>query len=76
MYASRNFRTKKQFKEAVAAGEKIEVFQPGGYFPTPKEFLVGSGVTATCVVEGPHYPNPHTFYASVTVVDGIVTKIK
>jgi len=27
-------------------------------------------------VEGPHYPKPHTWYASVTVKDGIVIKVK
>jgi len=29
MYSSVNFKTKKEFKEAVAKGEKIRLFAPG-----------------------------------------------
>lgn len=59
MYAVKNFRTKKELKEAVAAGD-VPVFQPGGMFPTK--------AGPTCV-EGPHYPEPHKWYASATVVE-------
>ena len=27
-------------------------------------------------VEGPHYPEPHRWYARVTLKNGIVTKVK
>ena len=66
MYADHNFKTKKQFKEAVAAGEKIRLYAPGLGKPTD------NGSEA---VEGPWYPKPHTWYASVKVVDGVVVKV-
>jgi hypothetical protein len=67
MYASRNFKSKKQFKEAVQAGEKVTLWSPG--MGTPP-------VNGSTCVEGPHYPEPHRWYATVTVVGGIVTKVK
>lgn len=67
MYTTKNFPSKKAFKEAVANGEKVTLFAPGiGTPPT----------NGTCAVEGPHSPKPHTWYAEVTVKDGIVTKVK
>lgn len=66
-YASKNFKTKKALREAVAAGEKVTVFQPG----------LGQSVhNGTEYLEGPHYPAPHTWYAQVTVKDGIIVKVK
>jgi hypothetical protein len=66
-YAAKNFKTKKALKEAVAAGEKIEIFNPGlGTAPT----------NGRAFLEGPHYPKPHTWYAEVTVADGVITKVK
>lgn len=68
-YTSINFKTKKAFKEAVAAGKRITVFQPGGLFPDPT-------FPGTCCVEGPHAPKPHTWYASVKLDEtGKVVKI-
>ena len=69
MYASRNFPSKKSFREAVAAGEKITVFQPNDFFNTP---IPRDGKVC---VEGPHYPKPHTWYASVTLKGGYVVKV-
>ena len=66
-YASINFKTKKQFKEAVARGDKITLFAPG--LGEPKK----DGVE---FVEGPHYPKPHTWYAQVSMDRGFVTKVK
>ncbi len=67
MYASKNFVSKKSFKEAVANGEQITLYAP----------LMGSPKTqGQEFVEGPWYPKPHKWYAEVTVVDGIVTKVK
>jgi len=73
MYATHNFRTKKEFKEAVARGEKVRIFQPGGMFNPPEENEHYSGVAT---VEGPHFPKPHTWYAQVELVDGIVVKVR
>ena len=54
-------------KEAVKNGERVTLFAPG--MGTPKE-------NGTEYVEGPHYPKPHKWYASVTVKDGIVISVK
>lgn len=67
MYTSENFKSKKAFKEAVAAGKRVTLFAPG---------LGSPPHNGTCAVEGPHYPKPHTWYAEVTVKDGIVVKVK
>ena len=66
-YVSPNFKTKKALKEAVAQGQRVTVFSPGP-FPANE-----NGREA---IEGPHYPQPHTWYASVEVVNGVVTKVK
>lgn len=67
MYTTTNYPSKKKFKEAVKNGERVTLFSPG--FGTPardgKEF-----------VEGPHYPKPHSWYAEVTMQDGVVVKVK
>jgi hypothetical protein len=67
-YVDPNFKTKKALKEAVAAGELVTVFQPGGMYPATQ-----NGETS---IEGPHFPKPHTWYARVEVKDGVVTKVK
>jgi len=67
MYVDPNFKTKKAMKEAVAAGKKVEVYSPAGLFSGP--------LTGEFSVEGPHYPKPHTWYARVKVVEGIVEKV-
>lgn len=69
MYTTKNFKTKKALREAVENGEKIGIYQPG---PFGGEEL-GDGKFA---VEGPHYPEPHRWYAAVTVENGIITKVK
>jgi len=67
MYTLRNFKTKKDLKEAITKGEKIEIYAPG--LGTP----VYNGIE---YLEGPHYPTPHTWYAQVTMKDGLVIKVK
>ena len=67
MYTSINFKTKKALKEAVAAGKQITLFAPG--LGEPKQ-------NGKEYVEGPHYPQPHTWYAEVEMKDGIVTKVR
>lgn len=69
MYATTNFKTKKAFKEAVKSGIAVHVFQPNNMFATKP---VTDGVVC---VEGPHYPAPHTWYASVTLKGGVVVKV-
>jgi hypothetical protein len=66
MYTAKNFQTKKALKEAVAKGEHVTIYSPGIGFPAVngKEF-----------VEGPHYPQPHKWYATVVMKDGLVVKV-
>lgn len=70
MYCTTNFQRKKALKEAIAAGKKIGVFQPNDFFNTP---IPRDG---NVCVEGPHYPKPHTWYASVELKDGYIVKVK
>jgi hypothetical protein len=65
-YVSPNYPSKKALREAVAAGKPVSVFSPGP-FPVASEGKVA--------VEGPHYPEPHRWYAQVVVKDGRVIKV-
>lgn len=69
MYTTRNFKTKKALKEAVAAGEQVTYFQPGPFGGNEK-------LNDTFCVEGPHFPEPHKWYATCTAVDGVIVKVK
>lgn len=66
-YVNPNYKSKKEFKEAVLAGVVHETYNPSGMFPTTQN---GSDV-----IEGPHYPKPHKWYASVVVEDGKVARV-
>jgi hypothetical protein len=67
MYTSINFKTKKQLKEALANGKKVGVFSPGP-FPCPDNGKVA--------LEGPHYPEPHKWYAQAIVENGYIISVK
>ena len=67
-YVIRNFKTKKAFMEAVKNGEELSLYNPSGMFPTNQ-----NGIE---FVEGPHYPQPHRWYARVEMEDGIVKEVK
>jgi hypothetical protein len=69
MYTHRNFKTKRGLKEAVARGDMITVFQPG----PPGGAVPRDGVV---YLEGPHYSEPHKWYAQATLKDGKVVKVK
>lgn len=68
MYCDRNFKTKKAMKEAFKAGDQITVYQPGGMFPSQKD--------GSICIEGPHFPEPHKWYANVEIKNRIIIKIK
>ena len=70
MYLHRNdFKSKKAVKEAVAKGEKLTYFQPGPFGGNePKE--------GTIFLEGPHYPQPHRWYAQCEAKDGVIVRCK
>lgn len=67
-YVRPNYPTKKAFIEAVKAGVPLETYNPSGMFPTTRN---GSDV-----IEGPHYPAAHKWYAAVVVRDGVVISAK
>ncbi len=69
MYCVKNFKTKKALREAVKAGDMVEVYQPGPF---------GGNVPQDGIVclEGPHYPEPHRWYAQAILKDGTVVKVK
>lgn len=66
MYTCKNYRTKKALKDDVKNGVEVRLFAPGLGSPVVngKEF-----------VEGPHYPEPHRWYATVEMKDGRVVKV-
>ena len=66
MYVSPDFKTKKGLKEALAKGIEVRVFSPGP-FSCPQNGRV--------TVEGPHYPEPHKWYAVVEVENNKVRRI-
>lgn len=74
MYTFQNFKTKKELKEAVAqynasAGTPVRFYQPGPFGGNEPQ-------NGHITLEGPHYPQPHKWYASAEVKDGIVIKVK
>jgi hypothetical protein len=97
MYTTRNFKTKKALKEAVAqrnafnemvtrvgdeeartrskeylgfVPQKVEYYQPNGDLTGVNPPLDG-----TITLEGPHYPEPHRWYATAVVKNGEVIKV-
>ena len=73
MYTATDFKTKKSLKEAVARGERVRVYQPNDLFGNTQRVQSG---THEVTLEGPHYPEPHRWYAVATVSDGIIIKVK
>ena len=67
MYTVENFASKAALKRALNGGVAVEVYQPGP-FPGATDGVVG--------LEGPHYPAAHTWYASATIRDGVIVKVK
>lgn len=67
MYTDTNFASKKALKDAVAAGQPVRLFSPG--LGTP-------ALNGPEAVSGPHFPQPHKWYAEVVMKDGLVVKVK
>lgn len=84
MYTHKNFRTKKALKEAVAqynlyasemkldgmAGARVTFYQPGPWD------VDTSNLTGRVYMEGPHFPEPHKWYAECEAVNGVIVKVK
>lgn len=66
-YVNPNFKTKKALKEALAKGQSVEVYQPG-LGTLPKDGKV--------YIEGPHFPEPHRWYAQGIMEDGRLVSVK
>lgn len=67
-YTDVNFKTKKALKEALAEGKQITVYNPSGMFPVPRDGNV--------TLEGPHYPEPHKWYAQGVMKDGLLVSVR
>jgi hypothetical protein len=88
MYTSKNFKSKKDLKNAVSRymsiqhlpnKDKIDLSDPSNHCEPVTLFVPGLGTPVQNgweTVEGPHYPQPHRWYAQVEVKDGIVIKVK
>ena len=69
MYLMPNFKSKTAARKAIAAGGTVTIVQVGPYGGNePTDGQV--------VIEGPHYPEPHRFYGTATLKDGVVIKLK
>jgi hypothetical protein len=69
MYTHKNFKTKKELKEAIARGEVVTYYQPG-------PFGGNEPTNGSVCIEGPHYPEPHKWYASAVVKNGKIVSVK
>jgi hypothetical protein len=70
MYVQPNLRTKKALRQALADEVEVTVFQPG-----PFADQSGHPLDREVSVEGPHYPEPHRWYARVLVHGNVVVKV-
>ena len=68
MYVTPNFKTKKALKLAIKEGKEVYIFQPNDLFNNPLS-------DGRHTIEGPHYPQPHTWYAIVEVKDKRVIRV-
>lgn len=66
-YVNPNYKTKKEFVAAIKAGKQHSTYNLSR-FPTVYD--------GNDVVEGPHYPQPHRWYANVKIANGIVISAK
>jgi len=69
MYTTKNYKSKKALKEDVANGVLVTYYQPG---PFGGNEVRNGNIT----LQGPHYPEPHKWYASAEVRDGVIIKVK
>lgn len=66
VYSTTNYRTKKELKASVKVGS-VTCYQPGPFGPDVPD--------GEYCCEGPHYPEPHRWYARVKVVGGRIVKV-
>ena len=67
MYTDTDYKSRKAVVADVAAGKKVYCYQPGPFGPAARD--------GSCGLEGPHYPKPHSWYASAVLKDGYIVEI-
>jgi len=64
-YSVENFKTKKALKEAVEICNQTNTeffyYQPGPFYNGERSLKPGESIS----LEGPHYPEPHKWYATL-----------
>lgn len=65
-YVYPNYKTKKALTTALAEGKEVAVYQPG-LGNVPQDGRV--------TLEGPHFPEPHRWYATGTMQGGKLVKV-
>ena len=66
MYTKTNFKTKKALKDAIVQGEQVTVCFS----------RIGEDIKdGIAFVEGPHFPEAHTWYAKVELRNGVIIKV-
>ncbi len=68
MYVHGNPRTRKALVDMVKSGNPVKLFSPMMAIHEPPR-------NGDEFVEGPHYPEPHRWYAKVRIENGLVTKV-
>ena len=68
-YIASNPKTKKQVKQDLKDGKRLEVYRNT---PWGKEGVNNAELS----VEGPHYPRPHSWYGVAKVQNGVVVSFK
>ena len=66
-YVDPDFKSKAELKRALVKGAQLFPYSPGP-FPVASNGAI--------VIEGPHYPKPHRWYASGRVEDGRLVSVK
>lgn len=86
MYTTKNYKTKKELKQDISDRNRLlATEQPDlseitwldqlNHWLTPYQPGLGSvPQNGTALVEGPHYPKPHKWYAAVVIKDSIIVK--
>lgn len=71
MYTSINFKSKAEVKRALAAGQVVTVFQRNGDLHG-----TSAPTDGRVALKGPHFPQPHRWYAEGTMQNGRLVSVK
>lgn len=66
-YTVVNYRSAHALRVALAEGERVRVYQPGPFGPEVPDGNV--------YLEGPHFPEPHRWYAHGEAKGGVLIKL-